>query len=100
MTLKIALSPFNDLSCSSLESLYRSVKSMMDRSSHVQNFLKNIVMAKKILYSIAVFGIIGLGLYISSTFEYHEYYEECEKQSNTQGGIESCVDFMIEEAKK
>lgn len=56
-------------------------------------------MGKKILYSIAVFGIIGLGLYITSTFEYHEYYEECEKQSNTQGGIESCVDFMIEEAK-
>ena len=53
-------------------------------------------MGKKILYSIAVFGIIGLGLYITSTFEYHEYYEECEKQSNTQGGIESCVDFMIE----
>ena len=45
-------------------------------------------MVKKILYSIAVFGIIGLGLYITSTFEYHEYYEECEKQSNTQGGIE------------
>ena len=38
--------------------------------------------------------------YITSTFEYHEYYEECEKQSNTQGGIESCVDFMIKEAKK
>ena len=57
-------------------------------------------MAKKILYTIAVFSIIGLGLYITSTFEYHEYYEECEKQSNTQGGIESCVDFMIEEAKE
>ncbi len=57
-------------------------------------------MGKKILYSIVVFCIIGLGLYITSTFEYHEYYEECEKQSNTQGGIESCVDFMIEKAKK
>ncbi len=37
-------------------------------------------MSKKILYSIAVFSIIGIGLYISSTFEYHEYYEECEKE--------------------
>ena len=57
-------------------------------------------MSKKILYSIVVFSIIGIGLYISSTFEYHEYYEECEKQSNTQGGIESCVDYKIQEAKK
>ena len=57
-------------------------------------------MSKKILYSIAVFSIIGIGLYISSTFEYHEYYEECEKQRNTQGGIESCVDYKIQEAKK
>ena len=57
-------------------------------------------MAKKILYSIAVFSIIGLGLYITSTFEYHEYYEECEKQSNTQGGIESCVQYKIEEGNK
>ena len=57
-------------------------------------------MGKKIIYSIAVFSIIGLGLYITSTFEYHEYYEECEKQSNTQGGIESCVEFMIQKEKR
>ena len=57
-------------------------------------------MGKKILYSIVVFSIIGLGLYITSTFEYHEYYEECEKQSNTQGGIESGVDFMIQKEKR
>ena len=57
-------------------------------------------MGKKILYSIVVFSIIGLGLYITSTFEYHEYYEECEKQSNTHGGIESCVEFMIQKEKR
>jgi len=57
-------------------------------------------MAKKVLYTVVVFCIIGLGLYIASTFEYHGYYSECEKESTSQGGIESCVQYKIEEENK
>jgi len=57
-------------------------------------------MAKKILYTVVVFCIIGLGLYIASTFEYHGYYSECEKESTSQGGIESCVQYKVEEGNK
>ncbi len=57
-------------------------------------------MGKKILYTVVVFSIIGLGLYVASTFEYHGYYSECEKESTSQGGIEACVKYKIEEANK
>ena len=57
-------------------------------------------MVKKVLYTITVFFIIGFGLYIASTFEYHGYYSECEKESTSQGGIESCVQYKIEEGNK
>ncbi len=57
-------------------------------------------MGKKILYTVVVFSIIGLGLYVASTFEYHGYYSECEKESTSQGGIEACVQYKIEEANK
>ena len=57
-------------------------------------------MVKKVLYTITVFFIIGFGLYIASTFEYHVYYSECEKESTSQGGIESCVQYKIEEGNK
>jgi hypothetical protein len=57
-------------------------------------------MAKKILYTIVVFSIIGLGLYVASTFEYHGYYSECEKESSSQGGIEACVQYKIEKGGK
>ena len=53
-------------------------------------------MAKKIIYTIVVFSIIGVGLYVASTFEYHGYYSECEKESSSQGSIESCVQYNIE----
>ena len=57
-------------------------------------------MAKKILYTIVVFSIIGLGLYVASTFEYHGYYSECEKESSSQGSIEACVQYKIENDEK
>lgn len=38
--LKIVLSLFNNISCSIKKSLFRSLKSMMDRSNHVENFPK------------------------------------------------------------
>ena len=57
-------------------------------------------MTKKILYTIVVFSIIGLGLYVASTFEYHGYYSECEKESSSHGGIEACVQYKIEKGEK
>ena len=57
-------------------------------------------MAKKIIYTIVVFSIIGVGLYVASTFEYHGYYSECEKESSSQGSIESCVQYNIEKGWK
>ena len=28
------------------------------------------------------------------------FYEECKMESNSQGGIEACVDYKIEESEK
>ena len=50
-------------------------------------------MAKKILYAVVVFGIMGFGLYLASTFEYYGYRQECELESTTQGGIEACIEY-------
>jgi len=55
---------------------------------------------KQIIYAITVFTIMGLGLYVASSFEYYGLYEECKVESNSQGGIEACVDYKIEESKK
>ena len=57
-------------------------------------------MAKKILYTIVVFSIIGFGLYVASTFEYHGYYSECDKESSSSGCIEACVQYKIEKGGK
>ena len=46
--------------------------------------------AKQIIYAITVFTIMGLALYVASTFEYYGFYEECKMESSSQGGIEAC----------
>ena len=56
--------------------------------------------AKQILYALTVFTIMGIALYVASTFEYYGLYQECKMESNSQGGIEACVEFKIEESKK
>ena len=56
--------------------------------------------AKQIIYALTVFTIMGIALYVASTFEYYGLYEECKVESNSQGGIEACVEFKIEESKK
>ena len=43
---------------------------------------------------------MGIALYGASTFEYYGFYEECKMESNSQGGIEACVEYKIEESKK
>ena len=57
-------------------------------------------MKKKILYTIVVFSVFGFGLYLASTFEYHGYYNECQKESHSEGGIKACVQYKIEVGKK
>ena len=54
-------------------------------------------MLKKILYAVTVFGIVGFGLYLASTFEYYGYRQECEQESTSQGGIEACIKFKVQE---
>ena len=56
--------------------------------------------AKQIIYAITVFTIMGLALYVASTFEYYGFYEECKMESSSQGGIEAWVEDKKEESKK
>ena len=56
--------------------------------------------AKQIIYAITVFAIMGIALYVASTFEYYGFHEECKMESNSQGGIKACVEYKIEESKK
>ena len=44
--------------------------------------------------------IMGIALYVASTFEYYGLYEECKMESNSQGGIEACVEYKIEERER
>ena len=55
---------------------------------------------KQIIYAVTVFAIIGIALYVASSFEYYGFYEECKLESTTQGGIEACVEYKIEESKQ
>jgi hypothetical protein len=55
---------------------------------------------KKIIYAVVVFSIMGIALYVASSFEYYGFYEECKLESNTQGGIEACVEYKIQESKQ
>ena len=41
--------------------------------------------AKQIIYALTVFTIMGIALYVASTFEYYGLYEECKMESNSQG---------------
>ena len=56
--------------------------------------------AKQIIYAITVFAIMGIALYVASTFEHYGFHEECKMESNSQGGIEACVEYKIQESKK
>ena len=55
---------------------------------------------KQIIYAVVVFSIMGIALYVASSFEYYGFYEGCKLESNTQGGIEACVEYKIEESKQ
>jgi len=55
---------------------------------------------KQIIYAVVVFSIMGIALYVASSFEYYGFYEECKLESNTQGGIEACVEYKIQESKQ
>ena len=55
---------------------------------------------KQIIYAVVVFSIMGIALYVASSFEYYGFYEECKLESNTQGGIETCVEYEIQESKQ
>lgn len=55
---------------------------------------------KQIIYAVTVFSIMGIALYVASSFEYYGFYEECKLESNTQGGIEACVEYKIQESKQ
>jgi hypothetical protein len=55
---------------------------------------------KQIIYAVVVFSIMGIALYVASSFEYYSFYEECKLESNTQGGIEACVEYKIQESKQ
>ena len=55
---------------------------------------------KQIIYAVVVFSIVGIALYVASSFEYYGFYEECKLESNTQGGIEACVEYKIQESKQ
>jgi len=55
---------------------------------------------KEIIYAVVVFSIMGIALYVASSFEYYGFYEECKLESNTQGGIEACVEYKIQESKQ
>ena len=52
---------------------------------------------KQIIYAITVFTIMGIALY-GLYFEI-SFYEECKMESNSQGGIEACVEYKIKESK-
>ena len=55
---------------------------------------------KQIIYAVTVFSIMSIALYVASSFEYYGFYEECKIESTTQGGIEACVEYKIEESKQ
>jgi len=55
---------------------------------------------KQIIYALVVFSIMCIALYVASSFEYYGFYEECKLESNTQGGIEACVEYKIQESKQ
>mgnify|MGYP000102352176 FL=1 len=55
---------------------------------------------KQIIYAVVVFSIMAIALYVASSFEYYGFYEECKLESNTQGGIEACVEYKIQESKQ
>ena len=55
---------------------------------------------KQIIYAVVVFSIMGIALYVASSFEYYGFYEECKLESTTQGGIEACVEYKIKESKQ
>ena len=55
---------------------------------------------KQTIYAVVVFSIMGIALYVASSFEYYGFYEECKLESNTQGGIEACVEYKIQESKQ
>ena len=55
---------------------------------------------KQVIYAVTVFAIMGIALYVASSFEYYGFYEECKLESTTQGGIEACVEYKIEESKQ
>ena len=55
---------------------------------------------KQIIYAVTVFSIMGIALYVASSFEYYGFYEECKLESTTQGGIEACVEYKIQESKQ
>ena len=55
---------------------------------------------KQIIYAVVVFSIMGIALYVASSFEYYGFYEECKLESNTQGGIEACVEYKFQESKQ
>jgi hypothetical protein len=50
---------------------------------------------KKALYAIVVFGIIGFGLYTASNFQKQKLLKICKEESDSLGGIESCVEYHL-----
>jgi hypothetical protein len=50
---------------------------------------------KKALYAIVVFGIIGFGLYTASNFQKQKFLKICQEESDSLGGIESCVEYHL-----
>ena len=48
---------------------------------------------KKILYSVVVFGIVGFGLFMASSFQKQKYLKICQSESSSLGGIESCMEY-------
>jgi|TARA_B100000787_G_C16161603_1_gene281663 hypothetical protein len=51
---------------------------------------------KKILYAFVVFGIVGFGLYTASNFQKQKFLKICQKESSSQGGIESCLQYHLQ----
>ena len=47
---------------------------------------------KKILYFIVVFGIVGFGLFMASSFQKQKCLKICQNESSSLGGIESCME--------
>ena len=50
---------------------------------------------KQALYVIIVFGTVGLGLYIASNFQKQKFLKICKEQSNSLGGIQSCLEYNL-----